>query len=114
MQNGDLPKEIEFSFEYDKDYRILASNGVWGGMTTRGEFKLDFFVESIGIPDSVKNKVTEDGKLGDEIKRSPEKKVTRQLQVGILLSQAHALSLAEFIQQHIKDVKEKTEKEGAG
>lgn len=117
MQNGDLPNEIDFSFEYDKDYRILASNGVWGGVTTRGEMKLDFFVESLGIPDSIKNKVEKDGKLGDEITRSPEKRYIRRLQVGVLLSQVQALSLAEFIQQHIKDVKdvqEKTEKREKG
>lgn len=112
-QNGDLPGEIEFFFEYDPEYRIVASNGVWGGMTPRGEFRLDFFVESIGIPDSVKNKIGQDGKLGKEISRNPEKKFVRRLQVGVLLTQKHAESLSEFIQKRLKEFKKATEEGGS-
>lgn len=109
--NGDLPKEVEFFFEYDPGYRIIPSNGVWGGLTPRGEFRLDFFVESIGIPDSIKNEISEEGKLGKEIDRKPGKKFIRRMQMGVLLSQKNAESLSEFIQERIKGLKVKTEKE---
>jgi len=105
-EKGDLPQEVEFFFEYDPGYRIISTNGVWGGLTPRGEFRLDFFVESVGIPDSVKNKITAEGKLGEEITRQPEKRFVRRLQVGVLLSQIQAEALSELIQERIKDIKD--------
>ena len=51
------PREMKFVFEYDKDYRIVAANGVWGGVTPRGEINIDFFVERQRIPEWIKNEI---------------------------------------------------------
>ncbi len=53
-----MPQEFEFFFEYDKDYRIVAANGVWGGITLRGDIHLDFFVERQDVPEWIKAKYT--------------------------------------------------------
>ena len=101
-----MPSEVEFFFEYDKDYRIVAANGVWGGFTPRGDIRLDFFVEGQSVPESIQNKITEDGKLGAEIagSRKPEKKIVRRLQIGVLLSQEEADSLANFIKGRLAEL----------
>ena len=108
---GRESKEIEFFFEYEPGYKVIPSNGVWGGLTPRGELRIDFFVESFGTPKSVKNKLDESGKLGEEIDRDPPQRLVRRLQMGVLLSQRDAESLAGFIQRHLKEFKDLSEKE---
>lgn len=100
-----IPEEIRFFFEHDKDYRIIATNGVWGGITPIGDIQLDFYVERMDTPESILNKITEDGKLGDEISRQPEKRIIRRLQIGVLMSIENAEVLANFLKEKISDMK---------
>lgn len=108
-ENSDLPQEVEFVFEYDPGYRIIPSNGVWGGLTPRGDFRLDFFVEGVGIPGRVTN-LLEEGHLGKEVKRDPKRTLVRRMEVGVLMSREQAKSLAEFIDEKLKDFQEKVDK----
>jgi hypothetical protein len=96
--------QIDFVFEYDPAYRVIATNGVWGGLTPRGDLKLDFFVESQATPDSVRHEVV-DGNLGKEISRSPERAIARRLQVGVLLSIDDAENLRDFLKLKIEEIK---------
>lgn len=95
------PDEVEFAFEHDSGYRIIAANGVWGELTPRGDVRVDFFVEELETPQSVVNKIEkEDGNsvLGREISRVPEKRrFSRKLQVGLLLSVAHAEDVGKWL-----------------
>jgi hypothetical protein len=102
-------RQISFTFEYDAGYRLVPVNGVWGGITPRGDLRLDFFVESMIIPSEVVNLVTTEGKLGQELRRTPEKKYVRKMQVGLLLSIDHAETIAEFIKTKIKDFRKNQE-----
>ena len=108
-ENSDLPQEVEFFFEYDPGYRSIPSNGVWGGLTPRGDFRLDFFVEGVGIPERVTN-VLEEGHLGKEVKRDPKRTLVRRMEVGVLMSREQAKSLAEFIDEKLKEFQEKVDK----
>lgn len=104
MSEGNINKneEIEFVYEYDPNYKIVASNGVWGGITSRGDFRLDFFVESQTVPEKITNLV-EDGKLGRELSRVPAKRMyTRRMQVGVLLTQKELTTLVEFFNEQLK------------
>ncbi len=95
------PTELTFDFELDPNYRIIASNGIWGGITSRGDMRLDFFVESQAIPRSVTNQI-ENGRIGKETKRIPaSSKIVRKMQVGILLTPEHAESVADFIKEKL-------------
>ena len=62
MPNGKKqPDEISIDWEYDKNYRMVPANGMWGGITPRGDLRIDFFVESMPIPDSGAGKLLNDG-----------------------------------------------------
>lgn len=98
-----MPAEV--FFEYDKDYRIIATNGVSGGTTSRGDIQFDFFVERVGILEVVRNKASEGGRLGDKIERKPEKRIVRKLQIGILMSVEDAELLANFLKDKIGEMK---------
>src|SRR5438128_214222 len=90
-------KQIKFVYEYDPDYRLIPCNGVWGGVTPRGDFRIDFMVESQAIPDYVINSYdAEAEKLGEEIEREP-RHLVRHLQVGILMTLENAETLAGWL-----------------
>lgn len=102
--------ELEFFFEHDPNYRIIAANGIWGGLTPRGDIQLDFFVEKQNTPESIRHELKETGVLGDELGRFPSRKIIRRLQVGILLSAEQADSVANFIKDKVKELREIREK----
>ena len=103
-------RKVKFHFEYDQGYRLIGANGVWSGITTRGDIKLDFFVESIGVPEQVTHLINEAGSLGAELTRLPEQRIVRRMQVGVLLSLEQAESIADFIKGQIMDFKKRTGK----
>ena len=100
-------KKVVFTFQKSEDYRVFPVNGVWGGVTPRGDLKLDFFVES-HLPDSVEHSVTPLG-LGPEVQRKPGDRstthLTRDVQLGLLISLEHAESIANFILGKVKEAR---------
>jgi hypothetical protein len=103
-------RQVKFLFEYDPGYRVIAANGMWGGITPRGDMRLDFFVESLGVPDHVTHLITPDQHLGPELNRSQPEGIVRRVQVGVLLSLDQGDSIADFIKQKIAERK-RTSKE---
>lgn len=90
-------------------------NGAWGGLTTRGDFILEFFVEHNVTPDYVVNEITPEGKLGNEVERNPQQTgelllITRELVGGISLSIENVKSLASFINEKCKEIEKKKDK----
>lgn len=107
-------RQVKFFFEFDPAYRLVGANGMWGGMTPRGDMRLDFFVESHVVPEHVVNLITPDGGLGPELTRSPSPRgrIIRRLQMGVLLSAEQAESVADFIKQRVAEYRQKKGKMG--
>jgi hypothetical protein len=105
------PSEVEITFERPPDYRLVPANGAWIGVTTRGELRIDFFVEDIKPPTSVTHQIGPDLSFKEEIvdRRSPAQ-ITRELQVGIFLSLDAAQKIADVIQDRIRLFREMQEK----
>ena len=95
--------QIEFHFEYDPGYRLIAANGVWGEPTPRGDLRLDFFVEAPTLPTRVMHAISPEGQVGTELRREPERRFTRRIQLGILVSMDHAESIARTIQDRVTE-----------
>ena len=95
--------QIEFHFEFDPGYRLVAANGVWGDPTPRGDLRLDFFVEALSLPTRVMHAISPEGRVGSELRREPERRFTRRIQLGILVSMDHAESIARTIQDMVAE-----------
>lgn len=109
-----FPQEIETFFETSKDHKTFACNGAWGGLTPRGDILIDFFIEKQALPESVKNRVESDGTLGPVIEFKPQKRIVRELQVGVLVTVEEARNLVKFLNDRIKqydDIKGQLDKE---
>lgn len=97
--------EVEFFFEESADFKLIPANGMWGGITTRGDFRLDFFVETIATPESITYPLNPDGTLGPELKRKPSTRYVRRLEAGVLMSLETAELLSGFIKDRIAEYK---------
>jgi hypothetical protein len=108
-------KKIKFVFKKSSDYKLLPVNGAWGGLTPRGDFILEFFVEHNTTPNHIMHEITPEGKISNEVERDPQQteevsSVTRELVGGISLSIEHAKSIASFINEKCKEIEEKKDK----
>ena len=99
---SETPRELTFTYARAADYRVFAANGVHGGVTGRGDFKFDLFVESSGVPESVTHSITPDG-LGPETGREPERpEIVREIQVGVIMQVEQAKSFGHWILERVK------------
>lgn len=94
--------KVKFIHNRPDDYKIYPVNGVWGGMTPRGDLICHFFVEQQAIPEELVHKLEEDGSLGPPVEE-PRKKpiVIRDFQAGILLNREQAISFANWILEKV-------------
>lgn len=75
-------------FQRDGAYRIITANGVWGGLTERGDILVDFFIERPGYP------VREETPRTDV---EPKTRRLREVQVGILLEADAANTIGHWL-----------------
>ncbi|WP_028973132.1 hypothetical protein [Spirochaeta cellobiosiphila] len=92
-----MDKEITFEFVKDPDYKMIAINGAWGGVTPRGEIKFDLFFEHVDFPEEVSYMTTPDG-LGPEVSRDPVKSsIIREVMMGIVMTPENAANLGHWL-----------------
>lgn len=101
-------RRAKFVLTKSSDYRTIAANGVWGGVTPRGDLRVDFFLESLTFPEAVTHLVNPDGKLGNELSRAPsDRAFTREIQMGVLLSLDHADSIGRWLIDTVSNFRKK-------
>ena len=108
----DTLTKITFHYEKDEDYRLIPVNGVWGGMTPRGDILTHFFHESYTLPKAVTHVVTSDGQLGEEVQRIPKNEIQRKVLVGMVLTAEQAESIGKWLLAKARNVRERTLEKG--
>ena len=101
-----MAKEIQFRHVRSRDYKIVYSSGAFGGVTPKGEFKMDLFIDYSPSPDVITHSVTGDG-LGPVIRREPESSpIVREAQVGVVMSVSEAKNLGAWLLQQVRAFEE--------
>ncbi|MEJ6980728.1 hypothetical protein WG906_09730 [Pedobacter sp. P351] len=97
-------RKITFKYMKSHDFRSVIVNGIFGGVNTRGNLAMNFYVETHEIPKSTEHIMLQDGKLSP-LPIVPEKDVTviRELPFGILVDLNTAKSIVEWMQKHIAE-----------
>lgn len=96
--------EVTFAFRHSAGYRQVPANGVFGGVTTQGDFRMEFYLEAPEIPAEVRHKLGDDRVLGEELSRTPaEPRIIRDLQVSVVMSRDQAKALADWIQRKLAE-----------
>lgn len=103
------PKKITISFRKDENYRLIPVNGVWGGVTLRGDIKADLFHESRSRPEVITHEVTPKGTIGNEVKRTATSTFERTAFVGMVLTAEQAESIGRWFLDRAQVVRERLE-----
>ena len=102
------PERVKFEFIRSPLFRVVHSNGVWGGLTPRGELSMAFFSERKSPPKSVTHEITPEGGLGPEVSRDVSRlgqspNVQREWEVEVLMSLDEAENLHRWIGTRIDE-----------
>ena len=112
MSEEEKPDEIGIEWEYDKDYRMVPANGMWGGFTPKGDLRIEFFVEVVPTPGLEETALFRDAVSGSyhERPKAPEKaRIVRRVQVGVMIPSQQIPSFTEWFKdkaQHVNIVRE--------
>ena len=103
MQDSQPEGEDTF-YIVDPDYRVIAANSILTTITADGQIKIDFCVESLGIPDRLRFGFGDSKTLVSPI-GGDKPKQQRRVQCGILLTADQAETIAGLMQQVVTKIR---------
>lgn len=95
---------LNFKYKFDEDYNPLYINGVYGGVSPRGELVLNFYLERQSLPYEEQSTFDEDGNLIEVIVK-PENRdinIIRYIQNGVVMNTETALAMKNWIDAFLK------------
>ena len=98
-------KSIHFKYLFPDNYNPNYINGVYGGVSPRGEIVANFYMERMPIPREDHVQITEDGKLGASISFEPEDhpfNMIRYIPSGICFDLETAIAFREWLDNKIE------------
>ena len=95
-------QKITFDFVRSPFFRVVHSNGAWGGITPHRELSVTFYSERAAYPRQVTHEVIAEG-LGPEISRDSKSAIHRELEVEVLMSMEKAVSLHTWLGDKIDE-----------
>jgi len=90
-------EEVDIKFRTPEDHRTVYANGVYGGMTSRGDLHMDFVTDRSERPDSQTFKVNKDGSLGRQVDEEGGDDLIRERQISVFLKPDNAFSIATWM-----------------
>ena len=99
-------ERVKFVYGFSPYYRVVHSNGVWGGITPRQELSITFYSELSTRPNAVTHEVTPEGGLGREVSKEIGKtgeldNVHREYEVAVIMNMAEAKSVYDWLGEKI-------------
>lgn len=101
-----MPKEqksIKFNYYKTETYRSYYTDGVFGGITSKGKIYADFFIEKFTTPKSMQYEIIDDDKLGKEFERESAEGFSRQIECGVIMDVSFAKVLNRWLSEKIEE-----------
>lgn len=97
------PPSVRFHYLKSSQFRVVHVDGAHGGLTPRGQIQMALFNERQPIPQQTLERLTPDGRLGDEIKdkRIQKEGLIREVEVEAIMTLESAKSLVTWLQERI-------------
>lgn len=95
---------LKIKNEYDPDYKIVPASGIFGGVTPRGELRVDFFAEYLPNPPGIQITVSEQGKVLSETPSESDCDIVRRMLVGVIIAPWQVESFAKWFLQKAKEI----------
>ena len=100
-----MENSINFKYLFPDDYNPSYINGVYGGVSPRGEIIANFYMERMPIPKEDHVRINEDGTLGESISIEPEDhrfNMIRYITSGISFNLETAIAFREWLDNKIQ------------
>ena len=103
--NGKAVKPDDITFHYLKgpEFRTIHVDGAIGGLTPSGHLHIAFYAERLPIPQSVTNKVNDDGTLGEVLQQTTRDGVVRQMETDIIVNENTAKNIKVWLDQKLEE-----------
>lgn len=98
-----VPKELDIHYIKSSCYRTFHVDGIFGGVTPGGKIHAATFVERQVLPETVRQKVGFDGKLGAEISRVTKQGITREIEAGLVMDVDMARIFRDWLDRKIEE-----------
>jgi hypothetical protein len=111
---ADSKPRIRFEYLRNPAFRIVHSDGVFGGLTPTGDIVISFYSERYPIPKVSVHELTPEGHAGKEItsERVDEgKNVVRELETGVHLTLGMAKMVATFLLEKVAQAEKEKARE---
>jgi hypothetical protein len=98
------PDTVKFKYLFADDYNPVYANGAYGGITTKGEMVINFFLERTGLPYSETFELKEGSEIGVMVERNPEHappNIVRFVSTGVVLSYESAKTIRDWLDKHL-------------
>jgi len=104
----EIPKEIKFHYIKSQYFRAIHVDGFIGGVTPNLDIHMALFNERSPIPQESVYRITEEGKLADEImdRRKSREGIVREVEADLIMKLEKAQALVEWLEEKIKTVRE--------
>ena len=105
----ELPENIEIHYIKTPSYRTYHVDGVYGGLTPKGDLYCELYTERNATPQLAVHEITEEGRLGNVIKKEGRSGIIREIECGISLDVSTAYALKEWLERKIEDYEKNKE-----
>ena len=93
---------ISFEYKLSADYKVHAVNGIFGGITPKGDLMINLFYEGHPIPEHSTYNINQDGTIGDEKERIVSNALVRNIPFGVSMTIDTAKSLKKWLEEKIE------------
>jgi hypothetical protein len=77
-------------------------DGAIGGLTPTRDIFMSLYSQRVAIPRIIEQRLSLDGKVGEEVNREGKKGIFRELEIGVVLTPATARQIAEWLNQQAR------------
>jgi hypothetical protein len=95
-------RRVQFHYKKSNFFRVVYSEGAWGGISPSGRIVVNFFSERAPIPRRQTQTIFPDGTMGPVVTAEQKKGVMREVEVAITMDLDHAKNLHQWLGQHIE------------
>lgn len=100
--NNKMIDSITFEYKLSEDYKVYAVNGLFGGITPKGDLMINLFYEGNPIPEHSTYNVNPDGSIGDETERIVSSSLVRNIPFGVSMAIDTAKSFKGWLEDKIE------------
>ena len=105
-----MEQTVKCKYIFEANYNPKYVNGAYGGISSRGEIIINFYLERIPVPRSQTFTIS-DGLVANEVVEAAEpndhaKSLVRLVESGVILDYANAKEIHRWLGEHLRKLEQ--------